>query len=90
MHSTHLLTSVSQPPQRLFIAQNALPLSLGAGFLLFQLMLDFWALMGWGVIHGLLAYCTYKDPYFISVWRAKFKTGRTERRHLSGGNCYDL
>lgn len=78
--STHLLRAVARPPQRLFVAASALPLSLGGGFLLFQLVPDILALIGWALGHGYLAWRTYQDPYFVNVWRARWTFGERAAR----------
>lgn len=63
----HVLKSVSEPSKRLFARPNALLISGLAGMLLFPLH-PFLGILGFLLMHSLMAFLTARDPYFFDVW----------------------
>ncbi len=88
MASTYVLSAIAGPVWRLGVVQNALPISFIGGGICFMLMMNFFAIFPIALIHGMVAYLSYRDPYFMNVLMARWTTRPAQRRHASGGNIY--
>ncbi len=84
----YVLSSVTQPPQRLLASQSALPLPIIIAGLSWFLMNEVIAIISYIASQGAIIALSSYDPYFVEVMRARFKYKRTIRQLSQGGNLY--
>lgn len=84
----YVLSSVSEPAQRLMASQSALPLPMIMAAIAWFLLGGVAAIAAYVISHlGVMALSS-TDPYFVEVLRTRFKYKRTKRQLPQGGNLY--
>ena len=84
----YVLSSVSEPPQRLLVSQSALPLPMIIAGMMWFLTNEMVAIGAYILSHGAVIALSSYDPYFVEVMRARFQYKRTKRQLPQGGNLY--
>ncbi len=90
MLKPYVLRKVAEPGKMIMACPKSCGLSVGLSISLFvfsgDVMLGLWVFF---IMHTMMIFMTYKDPYFINVRLAYFKCRKTKNYQKTVGNRYD-
>lgn len=90
MLKPYVLRRVTESGKMIMACPKASGLSVGSSVTVFIITTDImWGLWMFFIIHTLMIFMTYKDPYFINARLAFFKCRKTKNYQEVVGNRYD-